>query len=107
MGSVWVPEIAQLRHLSKGSTYVSLAVARVVAMTAFLFAAKMIEGRPFKLLTAALMLTMGASAVFAIIVGQSDLTSAWTFGAGYVVFVFFFALTWPVMYATTPMSFPT
>ena len=105
--SVWVPEIAQLRHLSKGSTYVSLAVARVVAMTAFLFAAKMIEGRPFKLLTAALMLTMGASAVFAIIVGQSDLTSAWTFGAGYVIFVFFFALTWPVMYATTPMSFPT
>ena len=105
---IWAPEIGQIRGLRRGAIYLTVAIARVVAMTAFIAASRAIQGRqPFRLLTFSLLLTLCASATLACVVGLPRLTTAWSFGSSYVMYIFFFGMAWPVMYAVTPLSFPT
>ncbi len=105
---IWAPEIGQIRGLRRGAIYLTAAIARVVAMTAFVFASRAIQGRrPFRLLTFSLLMTLCASAALACVVGLPRLTTAWSFGIAYVLYIFFFGMAWPVMYAVTPLSFPT
>ena len=40
---IWAPEIGQIRGLRRGAIYLTAAIARVVAMTAFILASRAIQ----------------------------------------------------------------